>query len=196
GVFKWWWDESEEPAERFEGKSLDELAAAVQRHGDRVRFEFPDGEAPPETVDFVIEGSKRGKACIMAVPPEDFGVSRDTVKLAESPYCFHRTRLRAFDLKKRGIDATLVDGPPAGGPHDSGVDEARSRTGEDTDDAGGLGDHRMVEVVEHYIDGPDGRKRVLTDGLVGKLLEEEDHPRVPFAALTPYLVPHQFFGES
>lgn len=200
GVAKWWWEEYDEPEERFEGKSLDELAAAVQRHGDRVKIEtdlaaLMDGDAEP-LVTFVILGAKRGRACVMAVPPEDFGVSKDTVRLSDSPYCFHRTRIRAYALIERGVKPELVAKLPAYTYHDTSLSDARAVASDDSTDAGGIDDHRMVEVVEHYIDGPKGRMRVLTDGTADTELETDDHPNVPFAALTPYIVPHAFFGES
>jgi hypothetical protein len=198
GVFKAWGEEYEEPEEEFEDQSIMQFASAVQKHGDRVELksELGDIDDPEGTVDFCIRKKEKWRACVMAVPPEDFGVSKDTVRLSESPYCFHKTRLRAYQLKKRGIDAALVDSLPAYGVIDNQVAEARDRVDENVDDRGGLGDHRIVEVVEHYLDGPDGRYRVLTDGSSLQMLEEEEHPDVPFAAITPYLVPHQFYGES
>jgi len=198
GVFKAWGEEYEEPEEEFEDQSIMQFASAVQKHGDRVELksELGDIDDPENTVDFCIRKKEKWRACVMAVPPEDFGVSKDTVRLSESPYCFHKTRLRAYQLKKRGIDAALVDSLPAYGVIDNQVAEARDRVDENVDDRGGLGDHRIVEVVEHYLDGPDGRYRVLTDGSSLQMLEEEEHPDVPFAAITPYLVPHQFYGES
>ncbi len=198
GVFKVFGEEYEEPEEEFEGQTIDQLASAVQKHGDRVELKSDIGDItdPNATVDFCIRKKKKWRARVMAVPPEDFGVSKDTVRLAESPYCFHKTRLRAYELKRRGIDADKVDSLPAYGVIDNQVKQARDRTDETVDDRGGLGDQRIVEVVEHYIDGEDGRYRLLTDGSALSLLEEEEHPGIPFAAIAPYIVPHQFIGES
>jgi hypothetical protein len=198
GVFKVFGEEYEEPEEEFEGQSLDQLASAVQKHGDRVylKSDLGDMTDPEMTVDFCIRAKKKWRARVMAVPPEDFGVSKDTVLLSESPYCFHKTRLRAYELKRRGIDAAKVDALPAYGVIDNQVKQARDRTDQEVDDRGGLGDHRIVEVIEHYIDGEDGRYRLLTDGSALTLLEEDEHPTVPFSAITPYIVPHQFIGES
>ena len=198
GVFKVFGEEYEEPEEEFEDQSLDQLASAVQKHGDRVylKSDLGDMTDPEMTVDFCIRAKEKWRALVMAVPPEDFGVSKDTVLLSESPYCFHKTRLRAYELKRRGIDAAKVDALPAYGVIDNQVKQARDRTDQEVDDRGGLGDHRIVEVIEHYIDGEDGRYRLLTDGSALTLLEEDEHPTVPFSAITPYIVPHQFIGES
>ena len=198
GVFKVFGEEYEEPEEEFEDQSLDQLASAVQKHGDRVylKSDLGDMTDPEMTVDFCIRAKEKWRARVMAVPPEDFGVSKDTVLLSESPYCFHKTRLRAYELKRRGIDAAKVDALPAYGVIDNQVKQARDRTDQEVDDRGGLGDHRIVEVIEHYIDGEDGRYRLLTDGSALTLLEEDEHPTVPFSAITPYIVPHQFIGES
>lgn len=196
GIFKWWGEEYEEEAEEFEGKTGDETASAFQKYPDRLEITRGDITNPNDTFDFTIKGVKKWRACVAAVPPEDFGVSKDTVNLRDAPYCFHRTRLRAYELKKRGISADLVDDLPSYGQVDNGVAQARSLTQDQVDDKGGPGEQRIVEVIEHYLNGPDGRWQVLTSADCGKLLDEQKHPKVPFAALTPYLIPHQFFGES
>jgi hypothetical protein len=199
GVATWWWEEYEEPAETFEGKSIEELAVALQNHGERVELASPlmDGEMPVQTVDFTIRAEKRGKVCVQAVPPEDFTVSRDTVRLSDTPYCAMRSRPRAYELLKEGYDAEQVAKLPAYGVANDENDQARDSAGEhDEGQNGGLGDHRQVEIIAHYIRTNDGLYRVVTDGSDSFILEREEVQRIQFAAITPYIVTHRFYGES
>ena len=68
GVFKVFGEEYEEPEEEFEGQSLDQLASAVQKHGDRVylKSDLGDMTDPEMTVDFCIRAKKKWRARVMA----------------------------------------------------------------------------------------------------------------------------------
>jgi hypothetical protein len=65
-----------------------------------------------------------------------------------------------------------------------------------------MGDLRIVEVRAHYIrldaddDGELEIWRIVTDAEETVLLDKEEVYQIPFAALTPYIVPHRFYGES
>lgn len=199
GVVKVSWREEETPDQDFTGQSLDALAMAVSQYGDRVELSEKTpivGDVMADAFDYTIKGEKRGRACVESVAPEDFGVSQDTVRLKDSPYHWHRTRVRAYELLNRGVSKAKVEKLPAYGIMDTDMQMARSISGEDLTDVGGDGDQRIVEVIEHYIMTESGRKRVLTDTTIGQELEREDHDYVCFAAITPYPVPHQFYGQS
>jgi len=205
GIVKIAWCDKKEPDEDFEDQSLDSLAQALQRYGDRVvlsdetpisRPEIEPEEGGEPTYNYTVKGVDSGYARVYSVPPEDFGVSQDTTRLKESPYHWHRTRVRAYDLLNRGVSAETVAKLPAYGIMDTDMQQARSIGGEDLNDVGGDGDQRIVEVIEHYLLTKDGRKRVLTDTTCGIELESEDHDYVCFAAMTPYPVAHQFYGQS
>lgn len=198
GVVKVSWRTYDTPDETFTGQSLDALALAVSQYGERIELAkgFDLSDPTIEAFDYTIKGEKVGKACVECVPPEDFGVSEDTVRLKDSPYHWHRTRVRAYELLNRGISRKLVEKLPAYGVMDSDLSTARSIAGETPSDVGGDGDQRIVEVIEHYLLTSKGRKRVLTDATVGVELDKDDHDYVCFAAMTPYPVAHQFYGES
>jgi hypothetical protein len=207
GIFKFWWETTPIPPETFTGKTLVEAAVAAQ---DGEITDLVETGADPVTGErlfgFTLAGEDAaGMARIAAVPPEDFTVARDTVRLAETTYCAFRTRPRAQELIAQGIDPDVVEALPAYG---LGLGQtlalARDTAGEHLDPAGGAGSHnlRTVEVVEHYVrvdaDGSGQPRlwRVLTGGGEGVLIEKEPVDRLPFSALTPYIVPHRFYGQS
>lgn len=191
GVVTWWAEDYEE-VERFEGKAPEEVAAAQATYGNNMEIEEVEGGLANLTIR-----RKGKKPCVAAVPSEDFTVSRDTVRLSDTPYCAMRSRPRAYELLERGVDPDMVSRLPAYGRDDEEIDLARDTVGEHNEaDAGGIGDHRQVEVHNHYVRTDGGYQRVMTDASESMLLEREDVASPRFAAITPYLVPHRFYGES
>lgn len=212
GILKAYGDWSHDPDEEFEGQPLEAYLVALQQYGDRVVLDSEGlldeegnlivdeltGMPIVEAVDFTIKGEKHFKACICAVPPEDFAVSQDAVELHDAPYVAHRSRLRAYDLLRRGIPKSVVDKLPA-----YGIVQTEIRIARDTSDTltaeevGAWDEWRIVEIVEHFIDTKRGRIRMVTDGSCQIVIEKpEKHERVPFAAICPFPVAHQFYGQS
>lgn len=212
GILKAYGDWNNDPDEEFEGQPLEAYLVALQQYGDRVVLDTEGlldeegnlivdeltGMPVVETVDFTIKGEKHFKACVCAVPPEDFAVSQDTVELHDAPYVAHRSRLRAYDLLRRGIPKSVVDKLPA-----YGIVQTEIRLARDTSDTltaeevGAWDEWRIVEIVEHFIDTKRGRIRMVTDGSCQIVIEKpEKHERVPFAAICPFPVAHQFYGQS
>lgn len=211
GILKAYGSETADPDQEFEDRPIEEFLIAYQQYGDRVELdsegvfdEFGEivvdesGLPVVAFVDFTIKGEKHFKACVCSVPPEDFAVSQDTVELWNAPYCAHRTRLRAYELIKRGIPRSVVEQLPTYGFVQTTVKLARDTSDTLTaETVGTWGEHRIVEVVEHYMDTTKGRIRMVTDGSCAIVVEKpEYHERVPFAAICPFPVAHQFFGQS
>lgn len=217
GVNKVWGERYETvEEERFEGKTQEELqliAEAVEREGGAEIVELEAGEPDPETGaalwSFTLRRTlPQGKACVMAVPPEDFGVARDTtLELEKASYCVMRSRPRAQDLIADGYDPDLVaDLSPYGSSDTDTVQLARDNAGE-SDDATGRSSSvdfnlHQVEIHEHYIrvdaDG-DGQPElwcVVTSADQSVLLKKERVNRIPFAVSTPFIVTHRLFGRS
>jgi len=217
GVWHFGWDgETEEYEERFTGKTAMELAEALQlaESGD---FEVEDVEeiAPEDaislpTYSFTIHQTKNtGKAFFVAVPPDDFTVAKDTVRLKDATYCAMRSRPRAQELIAQGYDADLVHDLPAwngaGANDEETMQQARDTAGENDDGITSENTHpglRQVEIVAHYVrvdaddDGKPELWKVVTGAGEATLLAKEKVSCVPFAAITPYLVPHRFYGRS
>ncbi len=191
GVFKWWSEEYDE-SEDFEGKSEEEAVAAVEQHGDAMvdRKIGDDG-----LYSWRVE-RKGKKPCVMAVAPEDFTVSRDTVSLRNTPYCAHRARKRLYELLEDGYPREKLEKFQTYGVSDQEIERARDTAGEDDETFSGTGDRRLVEVVEHYLRKDGKYIRLLTDASESVLLEKEVIPAIRFSAITPYPTTHRFYGES
>lgn len=192
GVFKVYSEEYDE-SEEFEGKAPGEAAAIINANGEAAlkdKVQAEDG-----TWSFRVE-RKGKKACVRSVAPEDFTVSKDTVSLRNTPYCAHRSRLRAYELLEDGYPRDKVDKLTAYGAPSDEVDRARDTAGEDDKTVVGQGDRRLVEVIEHYIRRKGKYTRVVTNADETILLEREEVSRNPFSAVTPYPTTHRFYGES
>lgn len=186
-----WWAEDYEETESFNGKTEEEASAAMAQHPEAEVSRGEDGL-------FSLTIRRKGKKpCVAAVPSEDFTVSRDTVRLSDTPYCAMRSRPRAYELIARGIDPDKVLGLPAYGRNDEETGLSRDTAGEgEQSDTGGIGEHRQVEVHNHFVKVEGGYERVMTDATESMVLERETVTAPRFAAITPYLVPHRFYGES
>lgn len=197
GVFTWWWEDGEEVIEEFDDKDAMEVEAAAQR-GELIDLA---GDDEVGLYSYKLKTQRPGKVCVASVAPADFTCAPETVELAASTYSATRERVRAQELVERGYDRAKVDElSPYAAPSDE-MDQARDRAGEsDLSKAGGNGDMRMVEIVQHFIRVLDGEKiklwRVVTGNGEKVLLEKEEVERVRIATLTPYIVPHRQYGES
>jgi hypothetical protein len=178
----------------------------AQQDGELV--DLRAAEDPPENAleplyDFEMasQGPSR-RIKIGPVSPDDFTVAADTIRLSQATYCAMRTRPRAQDLLAEGIDRDTVEQLPAFESLNTAERESRDTVGEHQkwDAAGAIGDLRQVEVVAHYIRLLDKGKtvvwRVLTGHSESVLVKREIVNRIPFAAITPYVVTHRFYGES
>lgn len=200
GIIHWWWEE-ETKTETCAVVSAD-MAELAQAAAPVVLGAEVEAEAQGDGRVALLALRRRGRVRIRAFPSEDFTVAPDTVSLREATYCAVRDRPRVQDLIARGIDAELARTLRSYAAIDGAVSLARDRAGEgDTIADGATGDLRTVEVRDHYVRLADeaGRLevwRVTTDGEETTLLDKEKVDQIPFAALTPYITPHRFYGES
>jgi hypothetical protein len=167
----------------------------------------------PETVHDVKISRIRKYGCarVENIPPEEFGVSRRqrSVMLRDCDYCFHEVRRSEADLIKDGFDKEQVKALPdyAG---DGGTEEIARDTVDDNSLSGSEmlnKANRQIRVTEHYIlmdyegDGKPRRYRVTTGGSGSEILKRKGKPEivpdmVRFAAMTPFIMTHRFFGRS
>jgi hypothetical protein len=206
GVAAFWWEDGKKPVpEVFEGKTAIELQMA-QQAGDVSDVSQSDetGATGEPLYDFTVTERQYGCAKWMAVPAEDFTVSADTVRLEDAPYSGMRSRPRLFELIAQGHPRDKVEALPAYGTlTDDTIQQARDQAGEHDNgqNVGGKGDYRQVEIVTHLIrvlNDQDELKlwKVVTGGTETVLLSKEKLNRIGFAAITPYLEPHRFYGRS
>lgn len=201
GILHWWWQEDEktEAVAETDAETAPLLQQVAEMGGQELEAE--EGEDGQVTLS-----SKKlhGKVKIKAFPSEDFTVAPDTVSLKEATYCAVRDRPRVQDLIARGIEPEKARALKTyGSPQGEEVRQERDHADEtDSNINSATGDLRVVEVRAHYIrldmDGNGKLEiwRVTTDSEETQILEKEKVGQVPFAAFTPYIVPHRFYGES
>lgn len=166
----------------------------------------------------VIRRKKYGCARTDPVPPEEFGITR-RAKLGDKAtwdYSFHETRQTEAALIAQGFDPAQVEDLPTADFDSSEEAEARD-TVDDRD--GGSGSEglnpatRQIKITEHYIltkyeddDKHPRLYRVTTAGEGQDILRRKKGKKFvpaiepvaenPFDVITPYIMPHRFFGRS
>ena len=159
--------------------------------------------------------TKRVYGCAKAepVPPENFGISRRarSVHVQETDYGFHEEPRTERDLISAGYDEKQVKGLPTSGTDDTDESMARD-TVEDSDATRGADPSdkgsREIDVTEHYVrvdmeqDGKPRLYKITTAGPGETILLRDGKPdieiidMIPFAAMTPVIMTHRFFGRS
>jgi hypothetical protein len=207
GIFHFQWEGKEETTESETIASEAQVQELVQMGLEVVGAEPTDQrdeQGLPLYKVTLRQIVKSGRADISVVPPEDFGVARNTVRLSDTTYCVMRTRPLVQDLIEQGYDPDVVRSLPSVSEV-RGYDERISRdtvneTSERKDP--GFDDMREVEILVHYVrldlegTGKTQIWRVVTDGQMMVELEREKRSRIEFAAGSPYPMPHRFIGQS
>ena len=205
GIIKYWWKNDEEKEERFEGKTALEMELASEE-AEIIDVEpAGTGKDGQQLVNFTAKRIETyGCEKIESVDPQNFGVSPDTVRLCDTPYCIERSFPRAFQLLDDGYDKEKVMRlPPSSGNMDDEQDAARDTVDENIDaDTIYDDERRRVEVHTHTIridlDG-DGKSElwcIVTDCEEKVILDAYKKSRVGYAAGSPYRRAHRFYGFS
>lgn len=150
----------------------------------------------------VVKQVKKGDICFDPIPPEEFLINSDhnSVLLDDARFLDHHRSLRRSTLVEMGYDPDVVAELPSYSDTDSEEEEAREQLEETWEDDTGNGDPSSEEVECHecYIlvdldgDGIAERRRVFMAG--GKILENEYSDDQPICGLSPFVMPHRFFG--
>jgi len=215
GIFKSWYEfETKIEREEYTGLSDVGLLQVLDNEGEVTPLEHsesviqtPDG--PMMIHDLVCERRRKiGRVHIEAVPPEEFGVSKDAVTLDRARCVFHRVQRSESDLIAQGYDPELVRGLPSGsevtGTRSQDVQVRRSQEGgTQFTDAGREDAARRIWITEAYVrvdfdgDGYSERRKVTLAGDAGHvLLEQERVEDQPFSDMTPIIIPHRVYGLS
>jgi len=197
GVWTWGWDDYRFKEEAVEVSDEETLKSLVMGASEG-KYEIV-GVEPGETFKVTLKKPDGGGCVwIKCVPPEDFAVARDTILLRDATYCAMRTRPRAQDLIADGYDEDKVNRLPQYVVPDDEIERARDTAGESDEMADTA--LRQVEIVSHYIrvveNGKPQLYRIVTGADETIELEREKVDAIHFAAVTPYPVPHRFYGRS
>jgi len=181
--------------------------------GPRFRGDERNEVAPrPKLHDVTIEIRRRREcARVEGVTPEEFGISRRARSIKDTDYCFHDVFRTESQLIAQGYDREQVKKLQSYTLAHTIEEQARDTVNESTLRQGDDGlntSSRLIRITEHYVrmdyEGNDEAAlyRCTTAGEEGELLlrdSEADVVRedvIPFAAMTPVIVTHRFFGRS
>src|SRR5262245_18552155 len=171
-----------------------------------------EGLPRPKLHDVTIEiRHRRECARVEGVTPEEFGISRRARSIKDTDYCFHDVFRTESQLIAQGYDREQVKKLPSYTLAHTIEEQARDTVNESTLRQGDDGlntSSRLIRITEHYVrmdyEGNDEAAlyRCTTAGEEGMLLLRDGEPDVvredviPFAAMTPVIVTHRFFGRS
>lgn len=204
GILKPFWDDKVEHVdEEFTGLAeADVHALAAQDDIDELDAESDETGMFSGTLKRRYD---RSRVNIVAVPPEEFGVSPNATSIKDADACYHRTLKSKSDLIKDGYDKKKVEGlqPEDTKTLDSGETEARESPVSSSVgiDSAIQEEQEKVWLYEAYtkLDLRDGKGTKLYKIVyAGTVLLEE--PRevycAPFIEFVPLPVPHCFYGNN
>ena len=218
GVVKYFWEEEDKVREEeYFGLTEDELALLLSNPDIDVVEQIEtvvesyideNDEIQPLTSTYDLSvrvTEKEGKIKIVNVPPEEFLVNRRATSLEDAYFVCHRTTMTVSDLVAMGYDRDEVEA--YAGVSDLDVDEERTNRFQDLEAVTGTdaADPTLREVVYYEAimkvdydgDGIAERRRICAIGDGGKhVLHNEPFDHVPFAVVTPILMPHRLIGRS
>jgi len=223
GVVKVYWDDSKDVTqESYEGLTEDELAQVLDDDAVEVveRNEYPyedfeppmdprTGELlpvePPMLYDITLKRTvDDGRVRLENVPPEEFLVNKWAKSLDDAYFVAHQTTTSVSDLVARGFKKSDVE-DLAGYTGEEFNDEKQNRfenLDASTEDDRMDPTMRLVMETEAYIridydgDGIAELRRVVMLGQGYEVFENEPWDHVPFAVLSPILMPHRLVGRS
>ncbi len=216
GALKTYWDETETTVEEtYERLSQLELTTllddpAIELKSQEIVEEGvtdPMGNEIPTEQYFNVEVKRRtknGKVKIENIPPEELIFSRRAKSMDDCTFIGHRTQVKAGDLIERGYDADLVMSLTG----DKELDDESERQSRFQDIESSPYDNavdptnREVLVTEAYIradydgDNVAELRRVIVLGDNYEIVENEPFDKIPFAIVSPILMPHRMVGLS
>ncbi len=212
GVVKVYYEENEKIVdEEFEGLTPAQLA--VLSDDDAIEIDQQesietgfDEDGEPILV-YNVKMKRRvpePKICIDNVPPEEFLFNRRATDLESASFIGQRTQMTVSDLVEMGYDEDEVE--QYAGYNELDQDQERQQRFEDIESGSNTESSdptlREVLVTEGYIysdvdgDGVAELRRVVAVGEATHVLENEPYDKVPFAVLSPILLPHRMVGRG
>ena len=219
GVVKYYYDEQEDVREEeYENLNETELAALLSNPDTEVVGVIEEqaeayeensmGDMIPVEMSYSLKvrvKESKGKIRIENVPPEEFLVNRRATSLEDAHFVAHRTVMTVSDLVAMGYDKDVVE--KYAGSYSLDVDEERSNRFQDLEANTGIeaADPALAEViyyecvmkVDYDGDGIAELRRICAIGEgADEILHNEPFDHVPFAVVTPIMMPHRLIGRS
>ena len=218
GVIKFGWDESYEVEEaEYNDITDEELVTLLQNPDIEVVSQKEntqtiianDGEETEVTASYNMKvriRKKSGRVKLENVPPEEFIFNKNAKSLEDCYFICHRTQMTVSELVSMGYDQELVE-QYAGDVYGGQEREEKQRRFEDIE--GGTyrdpEDDSQKDVVVNQItmkvdfdgDGIAELRQILAIGDSGDVILENDVcDYIPFAVVSPILMPHRLVGRS
>jgi hypothetical protein len=220
GVVKYYYDEQEDVREEeYENLNETELAAllsnpdtevigVIEEQAETYAQDEETGDMMPMDMTYNLKvrvKESKGKIKIENVPPEEFLVNRRATSLEDAHFVAHRTVMTVSDLVAMGYDKDVVE--KYAGSYSLDVDEERSNRFQDLEATTGIdaADPALAEViyyecvmkVDYDGDGIAELRRICAIGEgADEILHNEPFDHVPFAVVTPIMMPHRLIGRS
>jgi len=221
GVVKYYYEEKEDVTEEeYEDLNEMELSAllanpdyelvgTISEQATAFMVDEMTGEEVPIDSSFSVRVKvkrKSGKIKVANIPPEEFLINRRAVDLEDAHFVAHRTSMTVSDLVAMGYDREVVE-RHAGTGSDLDLDEERSVRYQDLEANTGIdaADPTLAEVVyyecymkvDHDDDGIAELRRIVAIGEGGtEIISNEPFDHIPFAVVSPILMPHRLIGRS
>ena len=218
GVIKFGWDESYEVEEaEYNDITEEELVTLLQNPDIEVVSQKEntqtiianDGEETEVTSSYNMKvkiRKKSGRVKLENVPPEEFIFNKNAKSLEDCYFICHRTQMTVSELVSMGYDQELVE-QYAGDVYGGQEREEKQRRFEDIE--GGTyrdpEDDSQKDVIVNQItmkvdydgDGIAELRQILAIGDSGDVILENDVcDYIPFAVVSPILMPHRLVGRS
>ncbi len=216
GACKFYWHETETVKDE-EYSDLTETELTLLLEDDAVEIVSQEmtevGELDEMGVEQPIEQTysvqikrriSNGQVKIDNIPPEELIFSRRATSLEDCDFIAHRTQVPAGTLIEQGYDKDLVMSLASSHGLDDEAERQQRFQEISSSPHSGSSDPSMQEVLvtECYIkcdydnDNIAELRRVVTLGEACDIVENEPFEKVPFALLSPILMPHRMVGRS
>lgn len=209
------WDERERiEIEEYADLDADEIMAILgQKDAAGVEYEAIETEDNDDgTVNITLRcATKEKRYIIECIPQEEFFHTPrwHKVSLDGIPCCGHRKQVERGELLRMGFDPESVDAAADDGDWQQTEERFETRDSFEDDPDAGDESTRLVTVYEAYvradINGDDRAElvRVWASGDGSTILKWangddaiDEVSALPFACLTPYIIPHRHIGRS
>ena len=219
GIVKHYWEEKTEVStEHYENLTEIEYQAVlandeleVLQHTEKMVQEAQLDEngmmISPEIISHDLKAKRTktgGQVKVVAVPPEEFLISRRAVDIESAQFVCHRVKKSVSDLILEGYDPKVVENMPSYTQSQAEYNEERLARFSYDDDAippdEGSGANRKIWLDECYThidfdgDGIAELRKITKGG--NKILENIEIDYIPFSTICPLPIPHKFYGMS
>ena len=148
---------------------------------------------------------KKGKIKVDSIPPEEFLIDKNCIKLDEANYVAHRVEITRSELISMGYNKDDVESLPASESsilntekfaRYKNIDDYPFNTSQDKST-------QTVTIYENYVrydfddDGIAELRKIVSVGENSEqILENVPCDHIPFVSVTPIPMPHRFYGRS